>query len=85
MITIDGKWRDQNGDIITITGSSLFVTLKYSNGRGPFSGLQLDMGTPVLCVDFNDRPQPEGGPQAGLLNFEGDTITWSNETVWKKA
>lgn len=83
-----GTWKDQDGATITVekaNGSSVNYSLKYSNGRGPFSGYSVDLGSTVVSVDFSDGSVPRAGLQAGVINFDGNTINWSNQTVWKKS
>ncbi len=83
-----GTWADQDGATITVTesnGNSAAYSLKYSNGRGPFSGLSVELGSTAVSVDFTDGQVPAAGVQAGVINFTGDSITWSNGTIWKKS
>ncbi len=82
MNAFEGKWKDQGGLIITVTEQNNMAQLNYSNGRGPFSGFELDLGTPVVNVDFSDGVQPDAGLQAGVMSIDHSTITWSNETKW---
>jgi len=84
MDAFKGKWKDQNNDIISIEESNNMAILKYSNGRGPFSGYGLDLGSPVISVNFSDDSNPKESLQAGLMDFSKNTITWSNTTVWRK-
>ncbi|MDW3194890.1 MAG: hypothetical protein R8G66_21135 [Cytophagales bacterium] len=83
-----GTWTDQDGATITVeqsNGSATAYSLKYSNGRGPFTGFSVDLGSTVVSVDFSDGSVPAAGDQAGVINFDGNTINWSNQTVWKKS
>jgi len=84
MEAFNGKWKDQNNDIITIEESNNMAVLKYSNGRGPFSGYGLDLGSPVISVNFSDDSNPKESLQAGVMDFSKSSITWSNTTVWKR-
>lgn len=83
MNTFAGQWIDQDGATITVEQERNFATLKYSNGRGPFEGFQINLATPVINVDFSDGPQWTAGEQVGLQHSDGKTITWSNGTVWR--
>ncbi|MEL6559086.1 MAG: hypothetical protein AAFQ94_12935 [Bacteroidota bacterium] len=85
MNKFEGTWKYQDSTIITVVNNNNFLELSYSNGRGPFNGMQLDLGSPVINVFFNDGMKPDAGVQAGVVNFAGDKITWSNDTVWEKA
>jgi hypothetical protein len=85
MDTFNGTWLDQDGATITVDSSNNFATLKYSNGRGPFSGFEIELGSSVVNVDFTDGVAPAAGVQAGVINFDKNSITWSNGTVWKRA
>ena len=74
-----GTWTDHNGDKITVQESSNIITsLKYSNGRGPFLGSEVDLYAPVISVNFTDDK-----PFTGVL--AGQQIQWSNGTVWTKS
>jgi len=84
MEAFNGKWKDQNNDIITIEESNNMAVLKYSNGRGPFSGYGIDLGSPVISVNFSDDSNPKESLQAGVMDFSKKSITWSNTTVWKR-
>lgn len=85
MQALTGTWIDQNGTEITSVETNNLGLLSYSNGRGPFTALQVNLATPVFSVNFTDGSQPDAGEQTGIMNFAKDTITWSNETVWTKA
>lgn len=85
MNSFNGQWGDQDGQTITIEESNNAISsLKYTNGRGPFQGKEIDLGSPVINVNFSDGVQPAAGEQAGVLHFDNKTITWSNGTVWTK-
>ncbi|MEM6685943.1 MAG: hypothetical protein AAF617_09195 [Bacteroidota bacterium] len=84
MNAFQGTWRDQDGATISVSEENNHATLKYDNGRGPFHGIEIDLGSPVVNVNFTDGVQPAAGVQAGVMNFAKTTITWSNETVWKR-
>ena len=80
----DGIWTDLNNDQITITSEADFLTLQYSNGRGPFPGVAVSVGSPVIHADFTDHR-----PFTGVLTVEskregagGNTILWTNGTGW---
>lgn len=82
----DGSWTDMNGTQITITSEADIVTVNYGNGRGPFPGVSVTIGSPVIYVDFTDHR-----PFTGVLTVEsklgghgGNKILWSNETVWTR-
>ena len=82
----DGSWTDMNDTQITITSEADIVTVKYGNGRGPFPGVSVTIGSPVIYVDFTDHR-----PFTGVLTVEnkiggqgGNKILWSNETVWTR-
>ena len=73
MIKFIGKWTD--GESSTeIIGDWEVITVKYSDGRGPFEGYIVNS---TLTVDFTDD-----AVFAGLLNV--NTITWTNGTVWTR-
>jgi hypothetical protein len=84
MNAFKGQWKDQDGAIITVEESNNHARLSYNNGRGPFTGVEIDLGSPVVNVNFSDGKQPAAGLQAGVMNFKENRITWSNETVWEK-
>mgnify|MGYP001790690864 CR=1 FL=1 len=84
MNPLTGTWIDQDGVEITSVETNKLGLLSYSNGRGPFTALQVNLASPVINVDFNDGTQPDAGYQTGLMNFSKDQITWSNDTVWNK-
>lgn len=81
----DGSWTDLNHTQITITSEADIVSVKYANGRGPFTGVAVTIGSPVIYVDFTDHR-----PFTGVLTVESkqgsgnDKILWSNETVWTR-
>jgi hypothetical protein len=82
----DGNWTDMNGTEITITSQADILSVKYSNGRGPFHGVAVTIGSPVIYVDFTDHRS-----FTGVLTVEskrepvaGNKILWSNETVWTR-
>lgn len=83
----DGGWTDLDGTPITVTSQADILTVRYGDGRGPFPGVALTAGSPVIYVDFTDHR-----PFTGVLSVEsiragaaGDKIFWSNETVWTRA
>lgn len=76
--TFNGTWVDGNNDTITVSETAGLITLKYSNGRGPFSGFEVDLYSPVISVNFADDR-----PFTGVLT-NSNTISWSNGTSWKK-
>lgn len=84
MNSFNGTWKDEASAIITVTEAENIATVKYNNGRGPFSGFELDLGTPVVNVYFSDGVQPSAGAQAGVMSIDSKTITWSNGTVWTR-
>ena len=81
----DGSWTDLKHTQITITSEGDLLTVKYANGRGPFTGISLVIGSPVIYVDFTDHR-----PFTGVLTVDsnhgqaGQKILWSNETVWTR-
>jgi hypothetical protein len=82
----DGSWTDLNGTQITITSEADVLMVQYANGRGPFTGVSVIIGSPVIYVDFTDHR-----PFTGVLTVEskrdpqaGNKILWSNETVWSR-
>ncbi len=85
MNAFQGTWKDQDGATITVKEENNKATVTYNNGRGPFNGTEIELGSPVVNVDFSDGSVPRAGVQAGVMNFAKNTITWSNETVWKRA
>jgi len=84
MNAFKGTWVDQGGLIITVEESENHAELKYNTGRGPFYGIEIDLGSPVVSVNFTDGIQPDAGRQAGVMDFAKNKITWSNNTVWKR-
>ena len=75
-----GAWRDESGVEITIGERHNLLTVKYSNGRGPFGGYEIDkLPQPVAGVDFTDD-----GPFTGVLSVDKTVIYWSNGTKWSK-
>jgi len=74
-----GSWVDQNGDTITITEKNNELSAKYSNGRGPFAGYEVDLAAPTVTINFTDDK-----PFTGVLASD-KKIYWSNTTIWKKA
>ena len=82
-----GTWTDEAGAKITVeesNGNPAVYSLTYNNGRGPFSGFSVELGSTVVSVDFTDGKAPDAGVQAGVITFQGDKMTWSNGTTWKK-
>lgn len=80
-----GIWKDEGGELIEVkTNDNQTVTVKYNNGRGTFHGFFLNLGSPIIRVNFSDGNQPDAGVQAGVLNLEGSNISWSNGTKWDK-
>lgn len=78
METFIGKWIDQKGAAITISGSGTAATVNYNNGRGPFQGT-LNTSKPLeIIVNFTD----DGGNKTGILSADGSKISWSNGTSW---
>jgi hypothetical protein len=78
----DGSWTDHGHQQITITSEGDIVSVKYGNGRGPFTGVSVTIGSPVIYVDFtDDRPFTGVLAQGG----GGAKIMWSNETVWTRS
>jgi hypothetical protein len=75
----DGQWTDGNGDTITITSQDAVLSAKYSNGRGPFTGVSVTVGSPVAYINFTDD-----AAFTGVLTTDGNSILWSNQTTWKK-
>ncbi|HEU0012813.1 MAG TPA: hypothetical protein VFQ45_03980 [Longimicrobium sp.] len=82
----DGSWTDLSDTRITITSEADILTVVYSNGRGPFPGVSVTIGSPVIYVDFTDER-----PFTGVLTVEsnrepvpGSKILWSNGTVWTR-
>jgi hypothetical protein len=73
-----GTWVDNNNDTISVTEAAGLINLKYSNGRGPFSGYEVDLYSPVISVNFADDQ-----PFTGVLT-NNNTISWSNGTSWKR-
>lgn len=84
MEAFKGKWIDRDNNVITVEESNNMAILRYSNGRGPFSGFGLDLGSPVVSVNFSDASNPKESLQAGVMDFSQKTITWSNTTVWNR-
>jgi len=85
MDSFNGTWTDQDGNTITIQENNNIITSRnYSNGRGPFQGYELDLGSPVITVDFSDGVTPDAGLQSGVLLFDNITIVWSNDTRWTR-
>ena len=78
MNDFQGQWNDGNTSI-TVTSTANNVSVKYSNGRGPFTGYEIDLYSPVISVNFTDDK-----PFTGVL-VNGNTIAWSNGTSWRKA
>ncbi len=74
-----GKWKDENGSTIAVTGSKDLITVKYDNGRGPFTGYEAKLISPIISVDFSDKT-----PYSGVLSSNGSKIYWGNDTVWLK-
>lgn len=59
-----GKWTDEANNTITVdesNGNSAVYSLTYSNGRGPFSGFSVELGSSVVSVDFTDGQTPAAG------------------------
>ena len=82
----DGSWTDLNGTEITVTSEADILSVTYANGRGPFPGVAVNVGTPVIYVDFTDHR-----PFTGVLTVESkrdpvaaNKILWTNETVWTR-
>jgi hypothetical protein len=75
----DGQWVDGGESIISVSSTGDILTVSYSNGRGPFSGMSVTVGAPVLYVDFVDD-----APGTGVLLKQGNQICWNNETVWMR-
>jgi hypothetical protein len=82
----DGTWTDEEGTEITITSQADLLTLKYPV-RGPFNGFTIDVGTPVIYVDFTDHDAFTG--LLSVANKKDPTsahnILWSNQTVWTRS
>jgi len=76
----NGTWIDEAGVKISITGANNHVEVKYSNGRGPFHGLTLELAQHVINVDFTDDK-----PFTGVSSVNGKLIYWANGTTWKRA
>lgn len=87
MDAFNGKWKvkkdekDEKDVEIVVTGEKNFLTVKYSNGRGPFQGFEIDLTSPVINVNFTDDK-----PWVGVLGVNnGKTIIyWINGTTWTK-
>ncbi|MDC0708123.1 hypothetical protein POL68_06545 [Stigmatella sp. ncwal1] len=79
MSAFTGKW-NSDGTLIDITEANNIVTVKYNSVRGPFTGFEIALNSPVISVDFKDAQVAVTGV---LVN--GDTIAWSNGTSWTKA
>lgn len=82
----DGSWTDLDSTQITVTSEADILTVRYANGRGPFTGVSATVGSPVIYVDNADAR-----PCTGVLTTDsrrggpgGDKIFWANETVWTR-
>lgn len=82
----DGNWKDLEDKEITITSSGDLLTVRYAGGRGPFSGFTVNIGTPVIYVNFTDH-----SPFTGVLSVASKVVPeaqskiyWSNGTVWTR-
>ena len=79
MNAFSGKWKDESGRIISVAVKENIATLQYNSGRGPFTGFELDLASSVINVDFYDLV-----PLTGMLTNDGDSIYWSDRTVWNR-
>jgi hypothetical protein len=73
----DGTWVGERDIPVDVTSEGDFVTLKYSDGEGPFTGFTGLLGRPVITV----KGKP---PHAGVLTEDGNRVLWSNNTVWNR-
>lgn len=74
-----GKWKDQANVEIDVTGQGRTITIKYQNGRGPFTGHVIDLYHPVIDVNFSDKV-----PETGVMSNDGKKIYWCNGSEWVK-
>ncbi|HEU4883905.1 MAG TPA: hypothetical protein VFT45_16720 [Longimicrobium sp.] len=81
----DGTWTDEEGKEITITSQADLLTVKYPV-RGPFSGFTVNVGSPVIYIDFTDHDA-----FTGVLSVANKTeplsakhILWANQTIWTR-
>ncbi|QSJ16561.1 hypothetical protein JYQ62_33430 [Nostoc sp. UHCC 0702] len=76
--------------VVTITEVNNIVTAKYINTdtgkqfRGPFTGFELDLYTPVINLNFNDSLYPNWSENTGVLSADGKTIYWTSGQHWVK-
>ncbi|MHA7056095.1 beta-1,3-glucanase family protein [Aquimarina sp. M1] len=80
-----GIWTDQKNTTISITKvtettSALTVSICYNNGRGPFTGVIQTASDQIIVVNFSD----DTGNITGTLSTDKSSISWSNQTTWKK-
>lgn len=79
MSSFAGTWVDQNDTTIQINSHENILRVEMSNGRGPFHGFELELTSPVLCVNFRDDAS-----FVGALSNDGYVIHWNNGTFWRK-
>lgn len=81
----DGSWTDEEGKDITITSQGDLLTIKYPV-RGPFHGFAINVGSPVIYVDFTDHDAFTG--VLSVANKKeprsAQNILWANQTVWTR-
>ncbi|MBC8754643.1 hypothetical protein H2O64_08150 [Kordia sp. YSTF-M3] len=75
----NGVWIDEAKVEIKVSGSNNHLEVKYSNGRGPFHGLSIQLAQAVINVDFTDDK-----PFTGVASVSGDLIYWANGTTWRR-
>ncbi|HEX8170193.1 MAG TPA: hypothetical protein VF824_06615 [Thermoanaerobaculia bacterium] len=75
-----GKWHyaPQNVTITVKETDDQVTEITMSDGRGPFTGFEVDLYAPVLSARFPDVPEK----RSGVLS--GDKIYWSNNTIWTR-
>lgn len=76
-----GIWTDENDTRIIVTHRDAVVYATYETGdRGPFTGVALELGSPVVYVNFTDDRA-----FTGVMTVDKSQILWSNSTVWTRA
>jgi hypothetical protein len=72
----DGSW---NGGTCAISSQASILNLTLADGRPSATGAAVSVGSPVIYADFTDD-----APFTGVLSVDGQTILWSNDTVWTR-